>query len=334
MRNKKIDILKGLGIIFVVWGHATKIFSGYIYTFHMPLFFWISGFLRFGGKEKPWKEFIKGKIKTALIPYIVFWFISVIIFNNLYYIINFHHLAPFGINQLKGLILGGKWLATYSNNFPLWYLQLYFIASITFEFIIRKCNKIEQILLFTYFIIITIPLQNAIPGRPIFHINVLPPALIFMLMGYHMNYLFQKNKFFSQINKNTLIGILLLIIGWRLSIIYYGNISDIKSILYLIGSSFTIIGLYIIVDKLINYKPLLYIGNKTLYILGLHALTFNTTRKLAFFILNNVGINNTFITAILVVSSSIIICCALTECYTIIKITISKNLNNKKIYNN
>lgn len=38
-RSKCIDIIKGIGIIMVVWAHAGGPFSKYINSFHMPLFF-------------------------------------------------------------------------------------------------------------------------------------------------------------------------------------------------------------------------------------------------------------------------------------------------------
>lgn len=42
-RDIRIDILKGIGIILVVWGHATAILIKEICIFHMPLFFFLAG---------------------------------------------------------------------------------------------------------------------------------------------------------------------------------------------------------------------------------------------------------------------------------------------------
>ena len=46
-RKKYIDILKGIGIFYVILGHVThtSFLFRYIYSFHMPLFFFISGML-------------------------------------------------------------------------------------------------------------------------------------------------------------------------------------------------------------------------------------------------------------------------------------------------
>lgn len=42
-RDIRIDILKGIGILLVVWGHATAILIKEICIFHMPLFFFLAG---------------------------------------------------------------------------------------------------------------------------------------------------------------------------------------------------------------------------------------------------------------------------------------------------
>ncbi len=68
-----IDLLKGIGIFLVVWGHTMLPRSVLIYSFHMPLFFFISGFLY---KNKPLKEFLSSKIIRLYVPYILFTLLS------------------------------------------------------------------------------------------------------------------------------------------------------------------------------------------------------------------------------------------------------------------
>ena len=43
MRSNFIDIVKGIGIFLVVLGHQNTILTQEIYSFHMPLFFFLSG---------------------------------------------------------------------------------------------------------------------------------------------------------------------------------------------------------------------------------------------------------------------------------------------------
>lgn len=44
-QSRVISIIKGLGIILMVIGHTNSPFRDFIYLFHMPLFYMISGFL-------------------------------------------------------------------------------------------------------------------------------------------------------------------------------------------------------------------------------------------------------------------------------------------------
>ena len=75
-REKSIDILKGIGIILVIVGHIQeyipKNFLIYLYSFHMPLFFYISGYLYKERYENlNTKDYIKKRAKQLVYPYIV-----------------------------------------------------------------------------------------------------------------------------------------------------------------------------------------------------------------------------------------------------------------------
>lgn len=82
-RQKWIDICRGLGIILVVFGHYmqtlhlkyngifTEIFY-YIYSFHMPLFFFLSGFVY---KKYTTEVFLKKKFKSLIVPLVTFTFL-------------------------------------------------------------------------------------------------------------------------------------------------------------------------------------------------------------------------------------------------------------------
>lgn len=87
-RNYLIDNCKAISIFFVVFGHAIENFAPYnnylllvIYTFHMPVFIFISGYLA--------KFNFKKMVKNILIPYLCMQLISYIFYsiyepNNFY----------------------------------------------------------------------------------------------------------------------------------------------------------------------------------------------------------------------------------------------------------
>lgn len=72
-RIQGIDLCKGIGILLVMLGHfmPNSIFTAlFIYTFHIPLFFVISGFLFKGNYTIG--SFVKKRTKSLVIPYFIY----------------------------------------------------------------------------------------------------------------------------------------------------------------------------------------------------------------------------------------------------------------------
>lgn len=82
-KMKDVEVLQSFGIILVVLGHSiiagvdfgptVKWLWNTIYSFHMPLFFAISGYLFIisGGNKSDYTGFIRSKIRRLIVPYIV-----------------------------------------------------------------------------------------------------------------------------------------------------------------------------------------------------------------------------------------------------------------------
>lgn len=307
MRDKRIDILKGIGIILVVAGHCGSPFRNYIYTFHMPLFLFISGYLRYRAKTKDWSTFIKGKIKTILIPYILYWILSMIIFNNIVTIIKTGNLATIGINQIKGLLMGGKWLSYYSNNVALWYLLFFFICIIVFEFLIRKFKYNTLAFIAGICTAITLTVQQKY-AMPIFQLTVLPPALLFLFAGYLFSYLINNhNSILETMNKKS-VGITLIMFGLIIANRNNGDISNIKSNLYFISAIPSIIGYFILSTTLSKFNIIEKLGKDSLYILGIHLLVTPYCKDITTYISTATNISNLLVlntlTIILILSVS------------------------------
>ena len=81
-RTEWIDRAKGIGIILVVIGHSTQYLytdklaaavTAVIYSFHMPLFFLLSGMYAESSLERRGtKEFLADKLRTIVYPYVVY----------------------------------------------------------------------------------------------------------------------------------------------------------------------------------------------------------------------------------------------------------------------
>jgi fucose 4-O-acetylase-like acetyltransferase len=130
--NRRIDFLdiaKGIGIILVVMGHYVphstepRLLFNWIYSFHMPLFFFISGLLF---TDKPanrggYKSFTIRKIRSLIVPYILFSIIQ--------FILNIIEKEPVGI---KGALLHG-----WGTN-PLWFIACLFEMELAHYFILNS----------------------------------------------------------------------------------------------------------------------------------------------------------------------------------------------------
>lgn len=112
-RKLWLDIAKGIAIILMVVGHTTipHIASDFIYCFHMPLFFIVSGFASNYVKYNP-LEYIKHKAHTIMLPFITY---SIIVSLVLYLIgqMDFPHLISNG------------W-----EGYALWFIPVLYLASI------------------------------------------------------------------------------------------------------------------------------------------------------------------------------------------------------------
>ena len=72
-RQPEFDVAKGVGILAVIIGHGAgtpTILRNLIFSFHMPLFFIISGFFMKPTQKLTW-SFVKKQAKALLLPYVI-----------------------------------------------------------------------------------------------------------------------------------------------------------------------------------------------------------------------------------------------------------------------
>jgi len=76
-RDKSIDIAKALGIVFIVVGHIFGLeetpaqfhVRNYLYQFHVPLFFFLSGYCF--KETESWRLFLGKKVKRLYVPFLI-----------------------------------------------------------------------------------------------------------------------------------------------------------------------------------------------------------------------------------------------------------------------
>lgn len=137
-RVSYLDFAKGIGILFVVYGHIVNInegVRGFISSFHMPLFFIISGMLIGLKKEdrKDYKETVCKKAKGILVPYM--WF------SIIYFFIDIMNLYLHKID-MNSFIKNGISSITLYGVSVLWFLPALFIGETVSLFVIVKVREI------------------------------------------------------------------------------------------------------------------------------------------------------------------------------------------------
>lgn len=146
MTEKRInyfDMAKGLGIILVVLGHIEYIseeLRAWISSFHMPLFFVISGMLICCGNQssRDMKSIVHKRFKGIMIPYISFTLIYTLIdVLNIY----LNKITP--LDFVKNLISG----VTLYGSSVLWFLPALFLSELGFLLIIKKLPRIPSIII-------------------------------------------------------------------------------------------------------------------------------------------------------------------------------------------
>lgn len=193
-----LDIVKGEGILLVILGHCldiTKVPFHLIFTFHMPLFFVLSGYVYNG--DIPLKELVIKKIKTLIFPFVSFYILG----------LGITLVVPCWRNQLtiEGVIKD-LWLADPNavNNSSIWFLVALFFVILTFR-VVKQFNIFIEIILLMFLYLAGLWYSTA--RVRVWKYNRLPLnwdvvliAVVFFAVGYY----FQYYKILDFVQKNRL----------------------------------------------------------------------------------------------------------------------------------
>ena len=140
-RLEYIDIAKGIGIFLVVLGHSIDrdtFLSNWINSFHMPLFFFLSGLCFNDAKYTEFMPFLKKRVSTLLLPLLYFCVIltvlSALVHIDYYTVDNF----------LDGHFAGA-----------MWFIYVLFVSELFYWFINRVVRQkaVRVVVLFVCFAI-------------------------------------------------------------------------------------------------------------------------------------------------------------------------------------
>lgn len=289
-KYRKLDhiiLLRSVAIILVVLGHATRSIhlpnshmysptitpwweikiKNYIYSFHMPLFFWISGFVFYYSSIEKAKQAtiisrILNKVKRLILPMYSTSFL--ILLPTIYF---FGHINGSMLYQIKLFLFG------YDNG-HLWFLKtifIIFVAIIPLYYLFPCDGKMFYALIFVVWGLLFI-FKSALPGIAISPVRYFPFFLLGCLTRKH-EYMFD--------DKNLLIySTAFFVIYLITQLINKTNIYISKDLVWYLSAFFGTYYMYFIasfLDKyLINSKswPLIKRIDKASYSIYLFHVSF------------------------------------------------------------
>lgn len=133
------DQAKGIGIIAVVVAHTALDFTWwgvFINSFHMPLFFFLSGV--FFSMNRPAPDHIRRKARSLLLPYFVFAGLSYLYFLARYHFGTASYYEDLNVWQVfAGIFYSAGTREWMDFNLPLWFLTCLFVTEMLF-FALRR----------------------------------------------------------------------------------------------------------------------------------------------------------------------------------------------------
>lgn len=263
-----IDIAKGIVIILMVLGHSSipKNINSFIYSFHMPFFFFVSGML-ISNKSSSKKltdlpQYITRKINSLLIPFLIYSIINIIL-SPLY---NDTNIIVF----TKNILLNG-----WGGN-ALWYIPVFFFSNIISKLLlINKITIILSVILLTT-IGVFLNVNNIILP---WSLSTIPIACVYIMLGFILKDAISKIINIKSAIMKISISAICGVVSYVISQIYHLDMAcnDITPVVpitvaALCGITFiTLISNYLLKYKIVS-KILMYTGRHTFEILAFSQL--------------------------------------------------------------
>ncbi|MDR3598274.1 acyltransferase family protein [Clostridium sp.] len=287
-REDYMDIVKALGIILVVMAHVQSPGEQMIFLFHMPLFFFVSGYFYKDKYSDNIEILIKKRLKLLYIPFIKYELIFLVLHN---FFVNLSFYSSYGNETIKfystnDLIINVIKILTFNGTevllIPLWFLPVLFFTTIIFCLINRYFKlKWARFLTIVILFILGIGLKYC-DVNLIFNyfcpetISISLVALAFFYIGYLYN------RYKKAIKLNFFVALVLfavLVISRKYNIRVDMRLNSYSNPIMLIPDA--LCGIYLLIyisrkmcDLNVDISLLKYIGRNTIPILALQYISF------------------------------------------------------------
>ncbi|WP_057832363.1 acyltransferase family protein [Colwellia sp. TT2012] len=273
MKNNKhqwIDIVKGIGILTIVIGHITDgILREILFLFHVPLFFFLSGYLFKQPQEL--KSFINKKTNALLIPYASF----LMVFSSLLLLKEWLKTHEINIALITDALWGGQALTGELSVF--WFITSLFLTQIVFALIATVANKKVLSIIMLISLLLAYIAEPFMQDKSYFWaVNTVLYALPF----YYAGYLYKQfnTSVTSIINHFCIVYTVLFFIAFSLmpEIFYidikYSNLG-MPIISFVLSLTVTVV-IFIVAQKTSDMshlaKPFVMLGGMSMTIMYLH----------------------------------------------------------------
>lgn len=269
-REVWVDYAKVFGIYCVILAHTMlyKPLQNWIYVFHMPLFFFLSGYLFNFERNASFKTFALKRFRQLMIPYFTFNLITYLF----WLFIGRHVGADSGFNTpwwepavYTVFGYGDKMV----HNVPLWFFMCLYIIQLAYYKIFKKRTYVWLwILLFASIGFLNYTFN---PLRLPFSLGTAFVGIVFYAVGNLLSRINIKPSFSIGL-ACVAITIVVALFNGRINmhINYYNNY-----LLFLIGAFAGIYMVFCLCRVFKRIKLIEYISQNTLTICGLHLLTFS-----------------------------------------------------------
>ena len=240
-RENWADYVKALAIWMMVFAHANlsnESISDFIGTFHMPVFFLISGYFDKGNKDI-WNV-VKKNVKTILIPY---FFFSICAFSICWISPTVHPELYPGIDSwwdiykaaLIGMFLMDDQVTSYSFMplGPLWFLAAMFIVRVFWAILLKILSYVRHsnTLLGSLYLVLVFLLLSVVCYKhvPVFSLDSAVLAFPFYIGGY----LLAKYKVVTYLNDTwTLLPLSLCCVSYLILVAPFNGHVDLDGCLW------------------------------------------------------------------------------------------------------
>lgn len=206
-----IDMAKGYGMILVILGHVgCGPLEKWIYSFHLPLFFFLSGLVFHTNIS--FNDFFRKRVKGILIPYFCLGSV-VVVFEVIFgYLTAAQPIAEAIYNKLEDLIIQIR-------CWDLWYLATLFCAEIIFYFIVKAGKSTTRIGMITCTLTAVGFVYYRCGGQGlIWNLDVVFFALFFLYAGLVCQRTFG-NRVLDYIDAHRTAEVIIFFASWAVNII-------------------------------------------------------------------------------------------------------------------